>query len=60
MIGIRLDKDIACENICKLIQNLVNSYAKENGSLTNALLNINITQFSDGTIQDQILNIENH
>jgi hypothetical protein len=60
MIGIRLDKNIACENICKLIQNLVNNYVKENGSLTNALLNINIVQFSDGTIQDQILNIEHH
>jgi hypothetical protein len=60
MIGIRLDKDIACEHVCKIVKDLVNSYAKENGDLTNALISINITKFSEGTIKDQILNIENH
>jgi hypothetical protein len=60
MIGIRLDKDIACENICRIVKDLVNSYAKENGDLSNALININITKFSEGTLNDQILNIENH
>lgn len=58
MIGINLNKDISCEYVCKIIHNLVNNYIKENGSVDNSIITINITKCIDSDIKPKILNIE--
>ena len=59
MIGISLNHDISCENICRSIQKLVENYRKEN-SLENAVLTIQINVATEGVVQDRPICIENH
>lgn len=52
IIGITLDKTISCENICKNIQNLVNSFQKNNPDLSNSIMTISIKNISETQIPD--------
>lgn len=58
MIGISLNNNISCESVCSKIQQLVNSYAKENGGVENCILTINITKSIEGSLKINPLNLE--
>lgn len=59
MISIVLDKqNIICEKICADIQRLISKHAQENGVLKNSVLTISIAKISEGSIKQEVLNIE--
>lgn len=60
MIGISLDQNISCEQICQTIQNLVNNYKKQNKLSENSMLIISIKETQDGSLKEKVLYIENH
>lgn len=46
-LSIKLDQQLSCEYICKNIQNLINSYNKENINLSNYLLVFELKEIQD-------------
>jgi hypothetical protein len=60
MIGISLNQNISCEQICKTIQNLVNNYKKQNNLSENSMLTIRIVETQDSKLIEKVLYLENH
>jgi hypothetical protein len=58
MIGINLNNNISCDHVCKVIQDLVQSYISKEGNLDNTILSINIVKTTEGFIKDKTLCIE--
>ena len=38
ILSIALDKDIQCETICKMVQELINTFRSENGEVKQSIL----------------------
>lgn len=55
--GITLNKEISCENICAIVQNLVSTFHKSNPDFSNAILVMEIKNMTDAQ-DNQILSIE--
>ena len=55
--AIKLDKDISCENICKILGAAINDYRNTNNDLTNSILVIDIKTITDDTIES-VLKLE--
>jgi|APGre2960657373_1045057.scaffolds.fasta_scaffold00146_26 hypothetical protein len=60
MIGISLNQNISCEQICKTIQNLVNNYKKQNNLSENSMLTIRIVETQDSKLIEKVLYLEKH
>jgi len=51
MIGIKIDNNMDCKNICKQAQNLVTEYIKEHGNnINNLMLVLQVKEIIDGGI----------
>jgi len=50
MIGIKIDNNIDCKNICKQAQNLVTEYIKEYGNNKELMLVLQVKEIIDGGI----------
>lgn len=51
MIGIKIENNMDCNNICKQAQNLVTEYIKEHGNnINNLMLVLQVKEIIDGGI----------
>ena len=50
MIGIKIDNNMDCKNICKQAQNLVTEYIKEYGNNKELMLVLQVKEIIDGGI----------
>jgi len=51
MIGIKIDNNMDCKNICKQAQNLVTEYIKEHGNnINNLMLVLQVKEVIDSTM----------
>jgi hypothetical protein len=53
MVGIRLSNNMDCNYICKLAQEVINSYIKTNGANDNLMLVLQIQEVRDGELYSQ-------
>jgi hypothetical protein len=56
-ISIKLNQNIACENVCKIASDLISEYQKTNGDIGECFLNLEIIPIAY-TIEDQLPKIE--
>lgn len=50
MIGIKIDNNMDCKNICRQAQNLVTEYIKEYGNNKELMLVLQVKEIIDGGI----------
>jgi hypothetical protein len=50
MVGIKLEQNMDCTNICKIAQSIINTYMKEYGASDNLMLVLQIQRIQDGSL----------
>ena len=58
MLAIKLDKQISCEQICFIAQQLITKFQQSSPDLSNALLIIDIKNITDGELTKDFPKLE--
>ena len=56
-ISIKLNQNLVCENVCRIISNLISEYQKTNSSIGECFLNLEIVPIAY-TIEEELIKVE--